>query len=519
MRNFKSLVAAFCCMVWCICAGDAAGKTDIDYFNEAHVWFDVQKSSEGLTFVGKELGRETFRLELPSSSFDSFTEQRGKNFNLRKLEHAILFRYRGGDSREALDLLVNPSGDITFLQTEDEYTGWNEHKRYGIKTFGTIENHTNHVFYFLVASANAIHNYGTIQTYNIQLIQHYLFNSGVLQFGVTPTQIEDLTTGHLTDGCAVPNYKRGTVENYGTFMANGKVSINSGLNYHEHGLSDFEDLNTSGGNVDVQQGRMNVSGNMSGTVGSFGVGKNARFSVNKLWGPQLKDFSIAEGGLFHSASSLNLNVSGNFSNAGEMTSGADLTLHLSNAPGTNQPGIIFAKNVLNYSYERKDGPRDSKRTPDITKDPIARQQLMQHHPDPNSPEFKRVQEEFYNRVGYNPDDDRGEEIFDPGQLLAKTIRRTIYTDHYLNTITYHYTVTKDQYGREIRRELTDVTETGYIWQRRTQETKEITLALPVDLEQLLDKKNGDIQGFSDFLKARTELARKIANEQAAKRRA
>ncbi|MDR2667368.1 MAG: hypothetical protein LBB34_04660 [Holosporales bacterium] len=62
-----------------------------------------------------------------------------------------------------------------------------------------------------------------------------------------------------------------------------------------------------------------------------------------------------------------MNVSGNFSNAGKLTSGADLRLHLSNTPRTMQPGIVFAKSNLNYSYERNDRPKNAKKAPNIKK--------------------------------------------------------------------------------------------------------------------------------------------------------
>jgi HKD family nuclease len=94
-------------------------------------------------------------------------------------------------------------------------------------------------------------------------------------------------------------------------------------------------------------------------------------------------------------------------------------------------------------------------------------------------------------------------------LSAKKIRQTIYTDHYLNTITYHYTITKDQYGREVSRVLTDVTETGYIWQRRTQESRDITVPISAELNQILDKKAQSIPGFKKAQDARTKLAQEL----------
>ncbi len=42
-------------------------------------------------------------------------------------------------------------------------------------------------------------------------------------------------------------------------------------------------------------------------------------------------------------------------------------------------------------------------------------------------------------------------------------------------------------GREVSRVLTDVTQTGYIWQRRTQETSDITIPLPLNVNQFSKK--------------------------------
>jgi hypothetical protein len=75
------------------------------------------------------------------------------------------------------------------------------------------------------------------------------------------------------------------------------------VHYLNHGLSDFDNLDTSGCNVNVAKGRINVAGNMSGTVGSFGVGSEAGFSATKIEFSQLRGLSIPENASFHSAHS------------------------------------------------------------------------------------------------------------------------------------------------------------------------------------------------------------------------
>jgi hypothetical protein len=336
---------------------------------------------------------------------------------------------------------------------------------------------------------------------------------------VPNTGCTDLSTVYPTDTTARPSFKQHTIENHVTFRSNGKSRIKGGLHYIEHGSSDFENLDTSNGNINVGSGKsMRISGNMTGQVGSMSLGDNSAFLVDRIGFSQLHNFTVGNGSSFHSPNTYNINVNGSFTNSGEITSGADMSLYLKNVPTPRQSGIVLARGNLNYTHEQSNRPRNSTKAPDITKDPIARAQLLRTAPDPNSAAFKRLQEEFYRRRGYNPDaDNSGSE--NPLKLLAKKIRQTIYTDHYLNTITYHYTITKDQYGREVSRVLTDVTETGYIWQKRTQESRDITVPISAELNQILDRKGQSIPGFKKAQDARTKLAQELERATAGARKA
>lgn len=475
----KRVFACVAAWLLCTCIVNAIGNRTINAvdkrngaknFAESNVFFGIQKTRNKLELVGKENGVEGFKVQMEDSYFPTFPDCTMDNFRISKRNDVLLIQYRSYD-KEVFDLFVKLNGDVEFIETDRTYTGWNEHKTYFVNTSGTLENRGNQVFYSLIINANQIHNYGTISSCFIQLFQDYLFNSGVLQVGEIPTEIVDLSLTHTTNKCVSPKFKKYVVENHGTFISKGKLKINGGLNYIEYGKSNFDDLYMSNGSISIDSEKSTViAGNITGQVESLALREKSSFLANKISFSQLKNFTIGTNSSFHCQNSYNFNIGGNFMNSGDMTSGADMTLYLKNVPSSKQRGFIVAKGTLNYSYARKDKPKNSTNAPDITKDPLTRKYLLQHVPDPNSPAFKKLQKEFYRRKGYKPEaNDSGFE--NPLQMLAKKIRQTIHTDHYLNTITYHYTVTKDKYGVEVSRILTNVTQTGYVWKKRTQDEK------------------------------------------------
>ncbi|MDR2075275.1 MAG: hypothetical protein LBP31_03595, partial [Holosporales bacterium] len=488
----------------CICNINASEKTRQKYLDEAHVFFDVQNSESGLLITGREQGAEKLHI----SSTDFATEYTSGNFHLTKLQDGIKFQYRSDN--EIFDLLVRENGDISLLQVEDEYTGWDTGKTYAIRTPGILENRGSHSFYMLVIVASEIHNYGTIQSNGISFSKSYMFNSGVLQLGDTPTGIADLTAGLDMDRTARPSFKKGIIENYGIFNTKRRIYANGGQHYHEYGSGDFEDLEMYGGDVSVNSEKMiSISGNITGQVGSLSIGNRGVFAANNVGFSELQNLNIGDHGKFHSPNSYNLNIKGSFTNSGEMTSLRDINLHLKNHPLAKQSGIVFAKGTLNYSHERSDRPRNSTNAPKITSDPASRRYLMSHPgTDLNGPDFKRLKENFYRKKGYNPEADNSDSI-NPVRILAKKIKQTIYTDHYLNTITYHYTTTKYPDGHSST-VLTDVTETGYIWQKRTQETSEFTIPISADMEQMLDDRDRNITNVRDSGRAKIELAKELS---------
>jgi hypothetical protein len=380
----------------CICNINASEKTTQEYLDEAHVFFDIQREESGLLITGREQGAEKLHI----SSTDFATEYTSGNFHLTKLQEGIKFQYRSDN--EIFDLLIRENGDISLLQPQDEYTGWDIGRTYAIRTSGILENRGHHSFYMLVIVANEIHNYGTIQSNGILFCKSYMFNSGVLQLGDTPTGIADLTTG--LDIVARPSFKKGVIENYGIFNTKRRIYAREGQHYHEHGSGDFEDLEMSGGDVSVNSEKMvSISGSITGQVGNLSIENRGVFAANNIGFSELRDLNIGNNGKFHSSNSYNLSINGNFTNSGEITSIGDINLHLKIPPSAKQSGIVFARGTLNYSYERKDRPRNSKNAPKVTSDPASRRYLMSHPgTDLNGPDFKRLKENFYKRKGYNP---------------------------------------------------------------------------------------------------------------------
>jgi hypothetical protein len=217
--EFKKIVAYVAMFVFFSFVVDATEKSEAEYLRGAHVYFDVQKTGGMLELTGKELGTEKLKVQIADSAFSSFKEYTSNNFHISLLGDVLRFQYRSEDDKKKMNLRVKKNGDVELEETDDTYTGWDEYETFGVKTSGTLENRGTQAFWFLVASANQIHNYGTIDSFSVQLFQNYLFNSGVMQFGVMPTGLTDLSTVHSVDTTARPSFKNYTIENYGTFRS------------------------------------------------------------------------------------------------------------------------------------------------------------------------------------------------------------------------------------------------------------------------------------------------------------
>jgi hypothetical protein len=479
---YKRLVLA----VFCICAANAFEKTESEYLNGANVFLDVQKNDGGLTFVGKESGSEKFRYQLLNSEFGSFTSCSGENFQLQKLNDALSWQYQSGE--EFFEMLIRRNGDAELLSSPQTYTGFDRYKTYGIKTLGALENRGHQAFWFLVTSANAFHNYGTIQTYSAKLYNNYLFNSGVIKLGEMPTERIDLTTDQLVNKQAKPNFKHHTVENYGTFTTvNGKFQIKDGLSYHEYNVGDFEDLEMFGGDLNVQSA-MKVTGALTGNVRDITIEQGALLLVNKNEIKQIRNLNIHQNGKFHTVGPWDAKITGSYFHAGQLSSGDSLNLNIACGLSTNQTGMLLAPNEVSAEVARIDAHKPQLDAPSVLGDPAIMQYLKDQAPkvsnntkeaeaDLNTQEFEVLKTAYHKKKGY---EGGKQPIHFPAEAsISKKHKQIIYTDFYLNIITYHY----------LNGLLQKITETGYIWQRREKKEIDLPAIYPPEVQELVDVLN------------------------------
>jgi hypothetical protein len=342
----------------------------------------------------------------------------------------------------------------------------------------------------LVTSANAFHNYGTIQAYEAHFYNNYLFNSGVIKLGEIPTKVEDLSGDPSGRSRNVPAFKKNVIENYGTFMvANGKFQIKDELNYHEHKTGYFKDLEMFGGDLIVHEnGRTSVAGTLSGTIRDIKVGNDAKLLItNYRANPNVRNLEGEKDSVLHVVGPLNITPTGGFVNSGQISSGDRLNLNISCGLSADQRGQLIAPNGAAVEVARHDTHKPMLSGPPLLKDPGIARYLRSHAPRISyeavnayidTPEMQRLQEEYYNRIGQRPEVLPGSNS--AGRVMSKKRKEIVYTDYYLNTIMYHY----DAYGR-----LERITETGYIWQRRTKKEIDLYDDYPSVMDLLMDELN------------------------------
>jgi hypothetical protein len=267
-------------VVLCACTANAAEKTEAEYFHEAHVFFDVQKRGTVLELRGEENGAEQFRFSIEDSLFDTFTEYSGFPFRVEKREEALYVRYRSED--EFFEIRVQQNGDVSLMDSPQTYTAFDRCKTYAFRTNGTLENHGQQAFYFLVTCANAFHNFGTIQAYSTRLAQFYCFNSGVMKIGELPIAVTDLRKGKYTVK-RKPSYKSRVYENCGECISKAMLNIKAGIHYYELGESTLKDLQMHEGNIYIFEGTLNVAGTLKGNLGDVAlIGKTSSVYVREF---------------------------------------------------------------------------------------------------------------------------------------------------------------------------------------------------------------------------------------------
>jgi hypothetical protein len=104
----------------------------IDYINSANVFFDVVTTSSGLELIGNENGQAVFQAKILNNDINNgwltFDEISQGPFFAVKAEGGFRWGYASKDSGEIVDFLVTPNGNITFLQSVQNYVGHDSKK-------------------------------------------------------------------------------------------------------------------------------------------------------------------------------------------------------------------------------------------------------------------------------------------------------------------------------------------------------------------------------------------------------
>ena len=118
--------------------GAGANLNTRDVFDTCDVSFDVKKTSQGLSFIGKEKGNTSFNLSITNNTeqFNDFTEYTKGNFTIMKLANELRWRYLSPD-KKFYELSVNTLGDVELLSSKQTYTGFDINNTFGFRTGGT----------------------------------------------------------------------------------------------------------------------------------------------------------------------------------------------------------------------------------------------------------------------------------------------------------------------------------------------------------------------------------------------
>ncbi|GHS92711.1 hypothetical protein AGMMS49949_05180 [Alphaproteobacteria bacterium] len=286
-----------------------------------------------------------------------------------------------------------------------------------------------------------------------------------------PKDLRDLLS-LCTSMVAEPHYKHHTVENYGIFSSNGQFQIKGGLTYLEHGTSDFENLQMSGGDVNIAPppalplpAQMNVRGSLTGTIKDFVVEGGSHFTGHTLSFNPLQNFHCGTGATFHSPNPFRLDIAKKYTNTGILSSNHSIDLQVSE--DTEDLGMVIAKEKIRLLHKK--------------------QSLLQNRI------LAAAQQEKHCRARF---------------ITKKTIT---YCDHYLNTITSHQEL--DSYGHVIR---SWTTETGYLFQRRTEDVKESSASVTSEVLGVLRQQDARLQSIhadlEDLVAQQTNLQKEIAQK-------
>ena len=137
MSFYCKLIAAFYCFIVGANIGNASESETL--LNNSDVFFEVKKSSNTLSIIGKEKGKENFSSNIDLSNFSSFVESSQNNFYMKKMEDLLSLQYHSQDG-EFFEIMINKLGDIELSDSKQTNSSFDKYKTFGFKSTGSFVN-------------------------------------------------------------------------------------------------------------------------------------------------------------------------------------------------------------------------------------------------------------------------------------------------------------------------------------------------------------------------------------------
>jgi hypothetical protein len=181
--------------------------------------------------------RLVFGFSSSSHIEDSFE---GNDCTLRRLESGFVLTWIH-NSGYSISFLIHDNGNIIIENQRG--TNYQNSLTWGIKTYGKVVNLGLSSFFRLYTEARELHNFGVLQMETGTLRQNYLFNLGVLHFGLSRSEFgaiddyqEDLD---LLRSSARPVYNTGVIDDYGLLISERGLRI-SNLTHKVYGAVNIQ---------------------------------------------------------------------------------------------------------------------------------------------------------------------------------------------------------------------------------------------------------------------------------------
>ena len=417
-------------------------------YDTADVRFEVETLGSKRLVIKAFEGSKTLFSQMVDSHFKATLMF--SNTVLSRHESGYRILYKGQD-KTSLGLDVDEDGNIS-LENSSKQTGFSARKAWGFKTPGIIHHSGHSLFYKLLTQAQAFHNHGLLKAYTGDFKQNYLFNGGILHFG-DETPYVDLVAYQdylpFLNPNAQPVFQQGIIDDQGVLIAEKGLRVRN-LTYRAQGLTDIGGAGLVLENASLDNLKtMMVEGPVQGYIPTF---------TNQ--------------GLFYAdsmdPSRLSLHT---WHNHNQVYLGQESTVLAQEL--WNNEGNLFVRGNATVGSRKK-----AKALGAVIADGVIKN-LIEEALDEATSKALFAKASFFS-----------------GKRKV-ILTRLQHTDHYLNTITHHYTV--DHLGRQT---FTHTTETGYIFQHRTTEK------LPQEVEvegsetpQEVHQYKNDLQGRKEFLKA------------------